>query len=76
MASCTSTSTDGSAGRTKRANRAFYHALMNSRYSDPDEDPAVQNLRNELRSEYAWRPSDDERAKLQTLAFATPPLKS
>lgn len=53
----------------KRLNRAFYNALTNSAYSDPDEDPAVRRLRRELRSEYAWRPSDQERRTLHSLVF-------
>ena len=60
----------------ERANRAFYQVLVNSSYSDPDEDPAVQRLRKELHSEYAWMPSDAERSMVRTLVFANPPLKS
>lgn len=56
----------------KRANRMFYDTLTTSTYSDPDEDPAVQQLRRELRSEYAWLPSDDERRTLHAALFASP----
>ena len=52
-----------------RVNRAFYDALANSAYPDADEDPAVQRLRGELQSEYAWRPSDQERRALFAIMF-------
>jgi hypothetical protein len=55
------------------ANHAFYDALIRSKYSDPDEDPAVQRLRRELRTEYAWLPSDEERKALRALVFASAP---
>jgi hypothetical protein len=60
----------------ERANRAFYNALMSSTYSDPDDDPAVQRLRRELHSEYAWRPSDEELKTLHILGFASAPRRS
>ena len=59
--------------RGATANSAFYDALRRSSYSDPDDDPAVQRLRKELRSEYAWAPSDEERTVLHALVFATAP---
>lgn len=51
------------------ANKAFYQALRSSSYSDPDEDPAVRQLRRELHSEFAWTPSVEERHMLRSLAF-------
>lgn len=53
----------------ERANHAFYAALTRSTCPDPDDDPVVRRLRGELRTEYAWRPSDAERRALQALVF-------
>ena len=48
-------------------NPALYEALRSSKYEDPDEDPAVQQLRAQTCDEVAWLPNPAERELMQRL---------
>lgn len=50
-----------------RLNHAFYRTLRGSNYGDPDDDPAVRELRAKAEDEVAWLPDSEERARLERL---------
>ena len=49
-------------------NSALYEALRNSRFDDPDDDPAVRNLRDQMCDEVSWLPNSEERTALLSAA--------
>jgi len=53
------------------ANSTFYKALTESKFEDPDADPAVQKIRAQLCEQFAWLPDKQEREALCTLAPST-----
>ena len=49
-------------------NQALYEALRTSRFDDPDDDPAVRNMRLEMCDEVSWLPDSEERMTLLSAA--------
>lgn len=49
-------------------NHALYDALRNSRYDDPDDDPAVRRQRGQICDEVTWLPNSEERRRLESAA--------
>lgn len=60
---------------SQEQNRAFWQAVAQSTYDDVDEDPEVQKLRQEMRDEFSWMPSEREQRLMLDNIFHQSPSK-